>query len=901
MKFIILLIILSYALLSNGETFYTKSISVKIGQERLIFEIHYEIEDLPIVARLGDVIISDIPEIVNYFAYLPNGPIHIVFNRDGRDANGQAILFPRNLIELNPFPPVGVDHLAVDRNWLRSLFIHEFIHIIHMDLTLGWVDTLRTFVGSTAKFGGVVPRWFSEGIAVWGESHFTKEGRLRERDLAFQLAQRLADKNFCQTVDCLDAPADPPFGAYPYWVGGFFIDFLERKKTGTIRCMVRANASYLPFFLAYPFEACTGKSVNNLFEQFKREYIQRFKMEAVGAPDIKLPLNDREVVLWERGFVVTEKYIFVVIYSKDKERLLVSSWQGERVKVIDFKNQIENLQRDIYQNRFVVVGWMESFDNKERRVHALIDTNTLEIKIDRTEAVYLLPLPESVVYLNFIGGRWEVFDKSKILFKFPSGFDLYDLRVIGNSLAFLNFHQGRYCWYLLSLKDYALTKVFELPDNMFDLGRDDNTIYFGTQVDILALTLVPKIKLERLDTSADIISIAAAGNKKLIRRALMKNSLQRFDGVSLSKKNIVPIKPTLVDFDEVNSESDSLKSPYHSYNYFRPNYLFVFFDYSPNLQSLGASTSLNDPLDHHKIGLSYNYYLNIKESGGGADYTYSFNDSSITLGGQKSYNYSYLKKAEGREELFDLTFTHDSGFNIFSSSTSLSAQDFKNSDFISDRQGGRLSIWQQLAYNSDDVDLFVDRLKIKVGPLVQKSVGHNQFYGIHSKLQSNFRFSKNFKGEFDLAYSRFFKDGLSSGVIFGGGAGDLLSGDTLHQFYGVEANDLFGNELTTSRIQLSTTIRRPHRGFNSFPFFPLIRKSWSILYGLEYTHSQWIYIGDRSYQNDELYAGHLGVDLQCQLAYYLPTSMQLTLAQNFGKGDDRTLRFLLNLDTSFLP
>ena len=210
------------------------------------------------------------------------------------------------MITLLTYPPTGSGYLVGRDDWIRNLLIHELVHIVHLDMTEGFPDIVRTIFGSIGKFGGIVPVWFSEGLATWAETAFTSGGRGRSRLLRYETDRKLLDGDFCRTIDCLDSPGVYPRGSTAYWVGWRFLSFLEERKEGTLRCLVKTNSGKVPFFFYQAFHECTGRSAPENFADFlsslRRHYAGEWRapplFEAVELPD------GGEGIEFQRGMVV---------------------------------------------------------------------------------------------------------------------------------------------------------------------------------------------------------------------------------------------------------------------------------------------------------------------------------------------------------------------------------------------------------------------------------------------------------------------------------------------------------------------------------------------------------------------------------------------------------------------
>ena len=191
---------------------YVGQFPTKYGE--FAFEIHTPKTHIKFGELVEQILREDGQKVFNYFQYVPRQRTHFITKIE-RMANGAATVFPTNLIWLNDFPPQADGQLFSDKDWLRALVIHELTHVVHMDQTRGILSFLRFFLGSSGKLGGVVPRWFTEGIAVWMEGQVSP-GRLDYQGLRQDFYAQFAKKGFCRFIDCLDDPGMYPFQSLPY-------------------------------------------------------------------------------------------------------------------------------------------------------------------------------------------------------------------------------------------------------------------------------------------------------------------------------------------------------------------------------------------------------------------------------------------------------------------------------------------------------------------------------------------------------------------------------------------------------------------------------------------------------------------------------------------------------------
>jgi hypothetical protein len=229
------------------------------------------------LVRSRDILEYEIKKIHKYFNYRPQGGVHIRIPEYAEMSNGSAQVMPYNIIELLDFEPEKHSYLGLTEDWIQNLIIHEYVHIVTLDMTTGAVDTLRSVFGGIVKPTGIAPRWLSEGVATWWESKEEGQGRLNQDIIKWEVYKAFKNPEFCTSFSCLDQPLVYPYGHAAYWVGGFFLKFLEDQKPGFLQCLYKEKSNSLPFRLNSIFISCRGTQVAQAYYEFRRDFLEKNK------------------------------------------------------------------------------------------------------------------------------------------------------------------------------------------------------------------------------------------------------------------------------------------------------------------------------------------------------------------------------------------------------------------------------------------------------------------------------------------------------------------------------------------------------------------------------------------------------------------------------------------------
>jgi len=165
-----------------------------------------------------------------------------------------------------PYSPVG----EYD-DWLRMLVFHEYTHYLTLVQTRGLFSFLRVFLGHALLPNHAWPSWLSEGLAVWVESNYTRQGRGHgtyfntiTRDA---LARGDIDSDDFLGFDLISANPRPefPFGDSAYYAGyGIVDELVKRNGPEALGTLVEEGSARIPYFLNGTLENVVEKHVGTV-------------------------------------------------------------------------------------------------------------------------------------------------------------------------------------------------------------------------------------------------------------------------------------------------------------------------------------------------------------------------------------------------------------------------------------------------------------------------------------------------------------------------------------------------------------------------------------------------------------------------------------------------------------
>ena len=241
------------------------------------FVIHYHQGEEPGALRLARVAEGVHAELAARYRHSPRGRTHVVLVDQTDLPNGWATPVPYNLIEITAAPPTGASFIGNTDDWLRLVFTHEYVHVLHLDQSRGWAAVARAVFGRTpVAFPNLtLPLWQIEGLATYEESR-GGQGRVPAGDFHAVVAQAARERRFDSIDRAGGGLVDWPGGTAPYAYGAYFHDFLARRY-GDERFteLGRRTAGRAPYLTAGAFKTVYGSSLGELWRAFAADEAHR--------------------------------------------------------------------------------------------------------------------------------------------------------------------------------------------------------------------------------------------------------------------------------------------------------------------------------------------------------------------------------------------------------------------------------------------------------------------------------------------------------------------------------------------------------------------------------------------------------------------------------------------------
>jgi hypothetical protein len=894
------LVILAFYLISiRAIATELKSINLSMPTNYGTFfgEIHYQSSDLPVALRVERIIKEDLIKAINYFEYCPRDTVHFNIDPYLRITNGNARAFPTNIINLYNFPASNFDHLISMENWLQGLVFHEFIHIVQMDQTRDFLEFGRNIFGTVAKIPpSIVPRWFVEGIAVWGESHLIEGGRLNHALFNKELYLQFKNKNYCSTIDCLDTPGVYPHGSLAYWAGAHFLDYLEEKKPKTIKCLVELNSQEIPFFLSNVFEKCTDEKAQDLYSKFRNEFIAKFEKEnsssMMGQDKIDFDFGSLE---FQKGMVLENEKIFSVQKNRYSEALVLNDFKNKTKILKKFEHPVAELDSIIQHNdgskSLLASFYLDPQFRLKNKEWALVDTEKLDIKKwlkFNHDPSYLIALADDkFLQICYENNRWQIFRDNDLVYAFSPEANLSLIKKINDQIIFKV--TDSYGSYELVQSDldfknlnvlFKNKKQFEIPwilekQIIIKSGNDFKVISISERPTIADFTLA---NFERVtfvkNSKTSMVTLA----NELTRREIKEEDALKI--IADASKNQTPI--VFEKYQEQPAPKDSFASlkaeNYPRPDHFLPHFWFLAFGSSENLSSIGAMTTLSDPMDIQTLNATALIYPSAKKVGGSVDYDQKMVKVDDLWKVSASLSQDYSKPSYNdiisSERSLSLTNSYQLLAKRWTYVPALTLSTSSDEDAFSKRSTNSITSSIAAHYQSLSFDDHFQSLNAGVSLEGSKPNLGSGFWSTLLTADATGRVNENLTATVKTAYEKLIKSDFLRGVAYGGGNSDF-SNRRIHEFYGVAYGDVFGNEIFNMRETIDFNLWNIYRGKNFIPFF---FKEAHIIAGHEMMYADYMVLDNTVYFKKMIHSIFMGPRLKANIFYFVPANIDLIIS-----------------------
>lgn len=206
----------------------------------------------------------------------PKERVHMTIVDDVDAANGFASVMPYNAVTLFAYPPAADSTLADYDDWLKLLVFHEYTHIAHLDHAKGLNELINDVIGKTIKPNQALPRWLTEGLAVWVESNYTgAAGRLGSSRYKMYLRSAALADRLPELSELTGSPLQHPRGGSWYLYGSYLVDTIVRGHEKGLQAVAdfvdRYGRRLVPYAMNILARQTTGKTFVEWYDDLRED------------------------------------------------------------------------------------------------------------------------------------------------------------------------------------------------------------------------------------------------------------------------------------------------------------------------------------------------------------------------------------------------------------------------------------------------------------------------------------------------------------------------------------------------------------------------------------------------------------------------------------------------------
>lgn len=607
-------------------------------------------------------------------------------------ANGSAMVTPRPIVTLFTVSPSGNSSIGEFKDHIHELLTHEYTHILNMEPTNGWMSPLYWIFGSVAHPNMILPRWYTEGLAVYTESLLSNNGGRLNSQYLEGLARALTlEKRWNQfpLSDLNDNHLDWLSGSRAYLFGGILWDSIAREKG--IDVLYKFNQSYsrrIPYLLDGVIETHVG---NDYETQLKKAY-DFWQMRAQKQIDIvkSKPQLNGDLVNFTEGYLssprVSPDGASMAFLASDNEgfghvyltpRNPQKGFRGSKPERVLAKTQTQTLVwnpaatgflyekidiRNIY-NRYYDLYFYDLQSKKSKRITKGARSHHACFSPDGKVLYFLENTPSGK---KIVGMDWSTQAKES-LYQSPIGDDLRYLSCPdASTLLFVEHFPGKDA-HIAKLDLPSKTKSIRFekyPINFLKMTQKGplfssaesgiENLYLleneqGPKAITNSVTRVMDGDLDPLDDSLYLTQLTGDGAK------LFSLEKKQWEGLPATPPKVEPI----VDWEYAKADRQHLlargpaeqssllqkkERDFSPWRYLYPNYWIPFLYVVDGGTIYQAQTAFGDPLGINSVSVTGQWDTLTEKPGVSASYINNSLPVSLGVGVSDVHNYFYSNR-----------------------------------------------------------------------------------------------------------------------------------------------------------------------------------------------------------------------------------------------------------------
>jgi len=309
-------------------------------------------------------------ELVPFFGQAPKAKTQMALVDDFDFSNGWATYFPFAQIRLFSSPPDSINGLEVNDDWLQTLIRHEYVHVLHLEMSRTAPEKLREIFGRLFILfpHAYTPSFMLEGLATYLETNEDLGyGRLQGSYYAMQMRMEVAESRLKSLGDVAAPLKELPLGMQ-YLYGSYFYKFIAQTygEESIQAYLNQYSGQVLPAIVQNnSMRKVLRKNFDQLWQEYHAWLNQQFELDIEKLEQSK---SQGEVMAFQQGKAglfkdasnsVGDDFYYIDNNGEDTPRL--NKYSAEDNQVTEIAETKNILAMDINDNGDIVASRMISW------------------------------------------------------------------------------------------------------------------------------------------------------------------------------------------------------------------------------------------------------------------------------------------------------------------------------------------------------------------------------------------------------------------------------------------------------------------------------------------------------------------------------------------------------------
>jgi Tol biopolymer transport system component len=257
------------------------------------FSIHFHDGEEAIARKMANIVEDVHKRIVPVMQHQPDIKTNVVLLDSADYGNGYTTVVPDPRITL--FLTDWSSNLTPSKfdDWLYFVFLHEYAHVLHLDITSQSLIPVRLIFGRVIYPNGVMPTFWIEGLATYMETKYTQWGRGVDPRWIMMMRMDVLEDNLKSLDQASVSTVQWPLGHLRYLYGVQFIQYLaETYGEDKVRQFnfIYGDFLYTPIGVDGAFYLVYGKFLNQLWSEWLAELEVKYSAQQYSLGKLTKPM-----------------------------------------------------------------------------------------------------------------------------------------------------------------------------------------------------------------------------------------------------------------------------------------------------------------------------------------------------------------------------------------------------------------------------------------------------------------------------------------------------------------------------------------------------------------------------------------------------------------------------------